>query len=530
MSAAKLLGESAKSSLIAEGISLDDPQIEWALAPPFTRFCQDAWEHIDPAILQWSWHMDEICEALEIIAQKRAANNPSDLAVNVPPGSTKSRITSVLWQPWVWSWWPESKWITASYDDMLARRLSELSLELIRGAWYQSRWPVRLTRDSARHFKNSLGGERFAVGIGSNITGAHGHFIVGDDLIKEQLARLGSVNMIADAVARSVGYWFGTLSTRAIDYIAGRVLIHQRLHHDDPSGVAIQKHNYDSIVFPGHYDLTRADPKDHRTVDGEILCDRLGEKVMARVALEIGPTAASGQIEQNPIPPGGQLLKAEYMIHRWTTLPAELIRSMESSQWSNDQSWIISGDLAFKGRRQSKAKHGPDYTVLQLWCAHGPNRYLIDEVRGQFSFREAKLQLALFALRYPVTGTIILEDAANAAAVEDDLTQGLSSSDLTAILETKGVKVSPTWNPSIVLEPHGGGTLARTQSVEGVWHSGTVILPANALWVDSPGGFVDEHLRYSGADGETDDRVSASSLALLHLKDDLPDWATYGSS
>lgn len=495
-------------------------------ALPFANFCREAWSQVDAARLEWSWHLDEITAELEVIAHQRAAGKPSDLAINVPPGSTKSRIISVLWHPWVWSWWPESKWITSSYDDSLAARLAELSLQLLRSDWYQSRWPVRLVRDSSRHAKNVHGGERFAVGIGSNITGSHAHFILGDDLVKEQLARLGSPAMIAKAVNRSVGYWFGTLSTRAVDYIAARVLIHQRLHRDDPSGVAVAKHGYDSIVFPGHFDPSRADPRDHRTVAGEPLCSRLSQEVMARVIAEIGPTAAAAQIDQDPQPPGGQLLRAEYMAHRWSTLPAELTRAMESGRWGPGQNWIIAGDLAFKSKRQSKRRSGPDYVVYELWCSHHEKRYLIDQVRGQWGFRESKLQLALFALRHQVVGKIILEDAANAAALEDDLTDGgLVASDLLGALEAEGVTVPSTWSPTIVLEPHGGGTLARTQSVEGVWYSGAVILPANAAWVDQHSGFVDEHLRYSGTDGETDDQVSTSSLALLHLKSGLPGWA-----
>ena len=142
----------------------------------------------------------------------------------------------------------------------------------------------------------------------------------------------------------------------------------------------------------------------------------------------------------------------------------------------------------------------------QVWCSSGGLRYLVDQVRGRWGFREARAQLIALAARYPVVGAHLLEDAANAAATAADLVGAL---------------------PGVILEPVGGGSLARTQAVEGVWASGSVVLPDGLPWVDGPGGFVDEHTRFSGDGTETDDQVSASSLALLHLKarGDLPAWA-----
>ena len=292
----------------------------------FPAFVRLAWRHADQSDLSWSWHMEEVCSELELIARRRKLNIPSNLGVAIPPGTSKSMMISVLWQPFVWGPmdWPESNWITSAYDDGLAYDLSRKARELVSSRWFQDRWPVRLIRSGDTYWSNSKGGARIAVGIGSRITGQHGHFILGDDLVKEQLARIGSPTQIADAVRKGTAFWFGTLSTRAVDYIAARVLVHQRLHPDDPIGVAQREHGYDVIRFPAHFDPEQADPRDHRTVEGELLCPRMTEEVIAAIAREIGPRAAKAQLEQDPESAGGAIITAEYMARRWKLLPAEL--------------------------------------------------------------------------------------------------------------------------------------------------------------------------------------------------------------
>lgn len=469
-------------------------------------FCRLAWSEIDSSELSWSWHLDEICGELQsAVTTRLERGEPADLAIATPPGSGKSRPASVLCQPWAWTRWPWSSWITSAYDDDLSARFSRLSKLLVRSKWYQDRWPLRVVKDSDHYWENEKGGKRIAVGIGSRITGEHAHVIIGDDLVKEQLARIGTPAAIAQAVGKSVDYWFGTLSTRAIDHKAARIIIQQRLHRDDPIGVAVERHGYRSVVFRARFDPRYPDPAtyhQHAREPGELLCSRLTDEALSKVEFELGPTAAAAQLQQEPAPPGGCLLRAEYMQRRWKDMPSELEQALALGRPLPGQVWISAWDLAFKGKATS------DWTVGQVWCAFGGDRYLVDQVRGRWGFREARAQLIALAKRYPVVGVHILEDAANAAATADDLLGAL---------------------PGVVLEPVGGGCLARTQAVEGVWASGSVVLP-DAGWVDGPGGFVAEHTRYIGDGTETDDQVSASSLALLYLRSrgELPAWASMG--
>ena len=508
VSVATWLSRLSRDSLEADGL-LDQPLVSMS----FREFSEDAWSHIDAAPLRWSWHLDEICDTLEDAARRRQQGEASSIAVAAPPGATKSRPVSVLWQPWVWTWWPGSEWITVSWDESLAYEFSAMSQDLVRSPWYQARWPMKVRGGSSR-WSNDRGGRRVAGGIHSRFTGDHAHFIVGDDLLKEQLARCGSPASIIDAVQTAGSTWYGTLGTRAIDHIGCRVLAAQLLHRDDPVTVAIRDRGYERLVFPATFEAAHPYRSEHdrRTVEGEPLCDRISGEVIESVILDIGPSAAAAQLWQRPEPPGGQLLRPEYMTRRWRTLPQDIRTTTETGRVGYDQIWGIFADLAAKSKRQSRRRKGPDYTVIQVWCACGRDVYLIDQVRGQWGYREARAQLAALAVRYPWVQEIRLEDAANAPALEDDLEGGIHPDDLA------GGEPPPGWAPEIILEPHGGGCLARVQATTGIWHLGRVVLPLGPRWVDEPGGFVDEHLRYSGVEGETDDQVAASSLALMRYK------------
>jgi predicted phage terminase large subunit-like protein len=297
---------------------------------------------------------------------------------------------------------------------------------------------------------------------------------------------------IAANLEKANSYWNGTVATREKEQgktCRGGVM--QRLHRDDTAGVCKSK-GYESLVFPAHFDSSRADPRDHRTKDGELLCeDRANEEYYQKKAEELGPAAAAAQLEQNPVPPGGQLIEEEYLSHRYNLLPGRLQRAYDRGRAGQGQIWRIYGDMAFKGKETS------DWVVLQLWCAYLNECFLIDQIRRQIGFKKSMEMIVEFCDRHPVAQLVKLEDAANAAGLEDMLK-----------------KETPI---PVVLAPIDGGCLARTQMVEGIWASGRVRLPQTAPWLGGGDGFIAEHLAFDGLNTRHDDQVAASSLALVDL-------------
>jgi hypothetical protein len=64
----------------------------------FKEFVKQAWPLVCPEELEWNWHLDVFCEELERIAYERKQDISNELAICVPPASTKSLIVSVLWR------------------------------------------------------------------------------------------------------------------------------------------------------------------------------------------------------------------------------------------------------------------------------------------------------------------------------------------------------------------------------------------------------------------------------------------------
>jgi predicted phage terminase large subunit-like protein len=462
----------------------------------FKEFVQLAWRYVCPEPLEWNWHLDVFCTELERIAYERKQDISNELAMCVPPASTKSLIVSVLWQPWVWTWWPESRWITCTYEQSLANDLSGESRSLVKSDWYQRAWPteIKVNRNADRNWANTVGGWRRAVGTGGPITGKHSHFHVGDDLIKEQESRLGAPTQIASVMEKAASFWFGTLVTRATKAgLYARVLVGQRLHVDDVPGIAIRDHGYQLIMLPMRFEALRADSKDRRTIEGELLCEaRCDDAGVAKLEYSLGVAGARGQLQQDPQPPGGQLIKSEYLMNRWELLPGKLQAFLDDPVLYG-QLDVIAGvycDAAFKGKPDS------DPVCMQLWAKYDGEPWLIDQILGNWTFDEMCQRGVDMMAANPAASYFKVEDAANGPAMVDHMKGKI-----------KGLE----------LQPHGGGCLARQQQVEGVWKSGVVHLPAEAEWMGGSKGFVAEHEFFDGLGTRHDDQVSASGLALVDL-------------
>ena len=148
---------------------------EWAGS--LRLFMEASWSVVVPrAPFVGGFHIDAICEHLEAVS----GGEIHRLAICVPPGMTKSTITSICWPAWEWATKPHRRFITASYVQRLATRLAVKSRDLIRSPWYQARWGdafgMKVDEDLKTEFANDKGGRRLAIGVGTG-TGEHGDVI-----------------------------------------------------------------------------------------------------------------------------------------------------------------------------------------------------------------------------------------------------------------------------------------------------------------------------------------------------------------
>jgi predicted phage terminase large subunit-like protein len=289
-----------------------------------SEFIRQSWHVIEPAMpYVHGWHIDFICEHLEAITDGVELDDGSPynrLLANVPPGTMKSLVLNVFWPCFEWGPrnMPHLRYVCAAHKvENLSARDSRRMRQLITSDWYQARWGdrVSLSKDQNEklNFQNSRGGFRIATAI-TSLTGIRGDRVIIDDPHSVDSAS-------SEALRQSeVATFLEAIPTRLNDPIhSAIVVIMQRLHEEDVSGVILEKDlGYDHIMLPMRYDptrhcVTKLGIEDPRSAEGELLFPaRFPESVVDRDERAMGPYASAGQFQQQPTPRGGGVIKADW--------------------------------------------------------------------------------------------------------------------------------------------------------------------------------------------------------------------------
>lgn len=214
---------------------------------------------------------------------------------------------------------------------------------------------------------------------------------------------------------------------------------------------------------------------DPRTEPEELLWpERMTEESVLKLELELG-TFASAQLQQDPVPTEGGTFKIAWLQNYWIELPPNLHLL---------QSW----DMRFKD-----SKTTGDWVVGQIWGAYQGLFYLIDQVRGRWSFVETCEQMISLTAKHPRAYEKLVEDKANGPAVVSALKGAI---------------------PGIELVEPEGGKEARANAAQPVLKSGNVLVPnpLAAPWVP---GWQTEMTRFPKA--PHDDQVDATTQAITRL-------------
>ncbi len=300
--------------------SADRERVRWRGLREFARL---AWQYVEPARMVWNWHHDEVCAHLQGLHSYRAP--ALQLAVNIPPGETKSTLASIMFPAWVWTVEPSYRLITASYSPDMATGFARKSLQLMKTRWFVERWGNVLGRSSADgHYWSFAGGERLATAPGAKGTGYHAHAIVVDDPVKAQVASELSGKKMSAVLAKVNTWWTASMGTRAADPGRGLALaiIMQRLHEIDLTGYVLAGASpYMHLRLPAKYEPS--DPceteigGDRRTQEGQLLNPRRrDERTLNALALALGgwdSAHAQAQLQQRPNPPGGAIWHAKHL-------------------------------------------------------------------------------------------------------------------------------------------------------------------------------------------------------------------------
>lgn len=281
-------------------------------AAKFSTFVKRAWHVLEPTTpLVWGKILDVMCGVLEEVA-RTPSFQPRKLA-NVPPGTMKSMVWSVFFPAWVWGPYgqPEKSFTGVAHEQTLAIRDARKHRLLVESEWYQARWPLKMAKDqnAKTAFENERLGFRQAVPFRS-MTGRRSDFVIIDDPLSAEDANSDPVRAETERIFRE------TLPTRVNNDSSAILMIMQRLHENDPSGIILSEDDnfgYDTLVFPMRFEPERADPRDWRTEEGELLFpERFPEESVTALERMLGSYGSAGQLQQRPVPREGGMFKRHW--------------------------------------------------------------------------------------------------------------------------------------------------------------------------------------------------------------------------
>lgn len=276
------------------------------------------WGEIIAEELVWNWHMSVMCRELEYVAKRVFAGKPKlhDLIINVPPGSSKSTICSIMFPAWTWTRNPSMRHICGSHTFDLTLDLSRKTRQLLESEKWKKLFPeVKVDEDqnTKEYFATEGRGWRKSVTVGGKSpTGFHAHFLLVDDPLDPEQAVSGP---LLDKANR---WMTGTLPSRKVDKtLSVTILIMQRLHQNDPTGQWIARETDRKkvrwICLPADCKEFDVQPRSLRRYYKHGLLDpkRIPRHVLDDNRKTMGEYGYAGQFGQHPIPKSGGSFKWE---------------------------------------------------------------------------------------------------------------------------------------------------------------------------------------------------------------------------
>jgi predicted phage terminase large subunit-like protein len=447
----------------------------------FSTFVQHTWHVVDRNSLKWNWHMAVICDHL----QKLFEGDIQNLIINIPPGHSKSLLSSVFFPAWIWLRDPSYRVLCGSREKTLSTRDSVRCRDLIRSEEYQqlmrSTWQMKDDQDEKTYYVNTRGGYRYSLSVGSGTTGWRGDMRLVDDPSDAK-----EVKLTLRALQEVINWWDGAMSTRIDPQKGKSLIIMQRLHEQDLCGHVMREYGdkYTLLSLPTEYDPDNDTStqwfKDPRSVKGELLFpDIYNESVVADLKLTLGSYGYASQHQQSPVPRKGGIIQNSW-INYFTEHPSFELFSKIIAFW----------DCAVEDKETSS------FVVGGLWgeiTVDSVTRYyLLDLMREHADITANIRMIRSFMRRHPYTAEIVVEKKANGAPILQMLADEF---------------------PIMVPYDPIGSKEARLRSVAPEFEAGNVLIPKDAAWA---GAYVHEVTRFPKA--ERDDQVDVTSGGISYLK------------
>jgi len=391
-------------TLPAQALSL--AEYRFILQSDFATFVQCAFHELNPQTpYQPGPH-------IELIASKLEACHRGDirrLIINLPPRNLKSHCVSIAYPAWLLGHNPAQQIICASYGQDLADKLARDTRAIMYTSWYGSLFPTRIEDRHAVHdFTTSQMGGRMATSVGGVLTGRGADVVILDDPLKPEEA-------LSETQRRAVNEWYdNTLLSRLNDKATGCIIIvMQRLHQEDLVGHVLEQDEWEILSLPAiaptrevHLIESPLGKRVFRRQPGDALHpEREAIDTLAKIRRQIGEYNFASQYLQNPTPPGGAMVKTDWLrFYEPGSEPAKF------------------GFVAQSWDTANKAGELNDYSVCTTWGVNGKDVYLLDVFRKRLNFPDLRRAVIERWNRFR-PHTVIIEDKASGTQLIQELKQ-----------------------------------------------------------------------------------------------------------
>jgi predicted phage terminase large subunit-like protein len=419
-----------------------------------------------------NWHILAMAHHLEQVRR----GNIRRLIITLPPRTLKSIVGSVAFPAFLLGHNPSARLITVSYSADLATKHANDFRIVMSSDWYRHAFPhtrISERKNTEAEVTTTRHGYRVSTSVGGTLTGRGAQTIIIDDALKPEDA-------LSDSKRERVNDWYiNTLLSRLDDKSSGAIiLIMQRLHTDDLAGFLLRSSNQWTLlnlpaVTEAYQEIPIGENRLHAWRAGELLHpDALSAALLESYRKEMGADAFAAQFLQNPIPPGGAMIKRDW-VRRYEALPPRTPSTYILQSW----------DTASKDGGKN------DYSVCSTWLVQDQRYYLVDIFRGRLNYPALKAAAIAHAKLHKPT-TILIEDSEVGTAL---------------IAELQATRLSV-----VAVKPeHSKVTRMSVQS--GKFESGRVFFPRSASWLET---LEMELFAFPGL--RHDDQIDSISQALCH--------------
>jgi predicted phage terminase large subunit-like protein len=377
----------------------------------FVTFSQKCFRSLNPgAELQRNWHLLAMAHHLEEVRQGRILR----LIINAPPRMLKSLLASTAFTAFMLGHEPTKRVIAVSYGMDLSIKLANDFRAIVTAQWYRDLFPgmrISRTKNTESEVVTTQNGYRLATSVDGTLTGRGGDVVIIDDPLKPGDA-------LSDSRRKSVNDWFRTtLISRLDDQQNGAiVLVMQRLHDDDLTGSILRSSDDWTVLnlpaIAEQEEKIKIGPDEYhvRRVGDLLHAEREPQSVLDSLRSQLGPDTFAAQYQQAPVPPGGVMIKRDW-VRRYDQLPVRTSSSQVLQSW----------DTASTEGEQS------DWSVCTTWLHHDKKHYLIDVLRGRVDYPTLRQRALAYAQEYKANKIFIEDTGVGTALVAELKNAGLSA-------------------------------------------------------------------------------------------------------